>query len=66
MSTEKDSMGRQSYVMNISLQGRFRLAVGPWISVGESTIEQWYPTFFVRVTPDVISLQLFTPNVVVV
>jgi hypothetical protein len=25
---------------------------------------QWYSTFFVRVPPDIISLQLFTPKVV--
>jgi hypothetical protein len=27
-------------------------------------IEQWYSTFFVRVPPDIISLQLYTPKVV--
>jgi hypothetical protein len=27
-------------------------------------IEQWYSTFFVRVPPDIISLQLCTPKVV--
>jgi hypothetical protein len=26
------------------------------------TLEQWYSTFFVRVPPDIISLQLYTPN----
>jgi hypothetical protein len=28
------------------------------------SLDQWYSTFFVRVPPDVISLQLCTPNVV--
>jgi hypothetical protein len=28
------------------------------------TLSQWYSTFFVRVPPDIISLQLFTPKVV--
>jgi hypothetical protein len=27
-------------------------------------LEQWYSTFFVRVPPDIISLQLCTPKVV--
>jgi hypothetical protein len=27
-------------------------------------IKQWYSTFFVRVLPDIISLQLCTPKVV--
>jgi hypothetical protein len=27
-------------------------------------LTQWYSTFFVRVPPDIISLQLFTPKVV--
>jgi hypothetical protein len=27
-------------------------------------LDQWYSTFFVRVLPDIISLQLCTPNVV--
>jgi hypothetical protein len=30
----------------------------------KSDIEQWYSTFFVRVPPDIISLQLCTPKVV--
>jgi hypothetical protein len=29
-----------------------------------SSLEQWYSTFFVRVPPDIISLQLCTPEVV--
>jgi hypothetical protein len=29
-----------------------------------STLDQWYSTFFVRVPPDIISLQLCTPKVV--
>jgi hypothetical protein len=28
------------------------------------SLEQWYSTFFVRVPPDVVSLQLCTPKVV--
>jgi hypothetical protein len=31
-----------------------------------SAIEQWYSAFFVRVPPDVISLQLYTRKVVCV
>jgi hypothetical protein len=31
----------------------------------ENVLEQWYSTFFVRVPPDTISLQLCTPKVVV-
>jgi hypothetical protein len=27
-------------------------------------LDQWYSTFFVRVPPDIISLQLYTPKVV--
>jgi hypothetical protein len=29
-----------------------------------SVLDQWYSTFFVRVPPDIISLQLCTPKVV--
>jgi hypothetical protein len=31
---------------------------------GWTVLEQWYSTFFVRVPPDIISLQLDTPKVV--
>jgi hypothetical protein len=34
------------------------------LSIPTSTLGQWYSTFFVRVPPDIISLQLFTPKVV--
>jgi hypothetical protein len=27
-------------------------------------LDHWYPTFFIRVPPDVISLELHTPKVV--
>jgi hypothetical protein len=31
---------------------------------GRNPLDQWYSTFFVRVPPDIISLQLCTPKVV--
>jgi hypothetical protein len=33
-------------------------------AVAVYTLYQWYSTFFVRVPPDIISLQLCTPKVV--
>jgi hypothetical protein len=30
----------------------------------DNSLDQWYSTFFVRVPPDIISLQLCTPKVV--
>jgi hypothetical protein len=33
-------------------------------TVPANTLDQWYSTFFVRVPPDIISLQLCTPKVV--
>jgi hypothetical protein len=35
-----------------------------WLLPLPLTLEQWYSTFFVRVPPDIISLQLCTPRVV--
>jgi hypothetical protein len=40
-------------------QGSYELANDPLCP-----LEQWYSTFFVRVPPDIISLQLCTPKVV--
>jgi hypothetical protein len=34
------------------------------ISYTWEDLDQWYSTFFVRVPPDIISLQLCTPKVV--
>jgi hypothetical protein len=31
-----------------------------------SVLDQWYSTYFVRVPPDVISLQLCTPKIIFV
>jgi hypothetical protein len=36
------------------------------VSTWRFILEQWYSTFFVCVPPDVISLQLRTPKVVIV
>jgi hypothetical protein len=33
-------------------------------SQSPTSLDQWYSTFFVRVPPDIISLQLCTPKVV--
>jgi hypothetical protein len=42
------------------------LLVSPLLHVGMCVgpLGQWYSTFFVRVPPDIISLQLCTPKVV--
>jgi hypothetical protein len=48
---------RQHEVQNlkVSYQAELRILCG---------IAQWYSTFYVRVPPDIISLQLCTPKVV--
>jgi hypothetical protein len=40
------------------------LKLQTYFEVSTSSVDQWYSTFFVRVPPDIISLQHCTPKVV--
>jgi hypothetical protein len=50
--------------MELAFTGRRDFAYFVCLGSSRNASEQWYPTFFVSVHPDVISLQIYTRKVV--
>jgi hypothetical protein len=50
-----------SFYLNVT---KIRTATALCVACSLYRLVQWYSTFFVRISPDIISLQLCTPKVV--
>jgi hypothetical protein len=55
---------RHDFIQDSWLPGRSSNRVPPDYKFRVLSLDQWYSTSFVRVPPDIISLQLCTPKVV--